>query len=169
MKPVLLAFALCLVTAPAATATGGYDMRGGCSFSASASSATGATSFSGTLQLNATTTSSGPPSTPAPARVDCSLLVNGLEQNASNHLTVSGSGSEAGSQPTSYTAYWGDAVQLCATVAYASGPTDTTCTSSTTVQSPPQATIDAYDAGCAASPIPCAPLVVTVNQSATAP
>jgi hypothetical protein len=143
---VVLALGGLVAAAPAASAAGAGTYHGGCAFDAnSQATLTGPDVYEGVLDVHLLTTDSYVPPLPAAATVTCSLRVDGVEQNPSNHLVVTGSGVEAGAQRTTYTARDGQIVQVCTTVHYldlAGAGDDMNCGELTNSQVPPQQVLD---------------------------
>jgi hypothetical protein len=146
---VVLALGGLVAAAPAASAAGAGTYHGGCAFDANSQAVlTGPDVYDGVLFVRTLTTDSYVPPLPAAATVTCSLRVDGVEQNPSNHLVVTGSGVEVGAQRTTFTAGVGQIVQVCTTIHYldlAGAGDDMNCGEVTNSQVPPQQVIDTLD------------------------
>ena len=137
-----------LVT-PASAAPNAARYEGGCSFSTNSQHLVTGDAMVGYLAVKTVTTDTYLPPMPVLATVECTIEVNGVVQNSTNRLTVSGYGTQNGAQYTTLTAADNDFVRLCISVHYVGvpGAVDTVheCEFGTTLQLPPQWVIDDVD------------------------
>lgn len=144
---LLVALSLCvgaLALPPAANAVTADVIHGGCGYNTDQNATLTGGQNAGTIyDLSVTTTGDTPPR-PIDATVSCWITVNGV-QAPGTRFSYSGAGVQAGADHISFATTDGDRIDMCQSVAYADGTTDTQCPVPVDDSLPPQRVIDALN------------------------
>lgn len=142
MKKILLvtlAIAAASVGAPAAHAAGADTIHGGCFFDTDEQAIV--TSGQNVGVIGDYSVTQDPSGLPTDATVTCSIIVNGVEAPGTR-FSYSGAGVQNGVDRISYTAADTDWVDICQSVTFADGTTQTECPPWSDPSFPPQFVID---------------------------
>jgi hypothetical protein len=144
MKRILvaaIALGMSVLVAPVANASSADSIYGGCFYDNVSNAGPDGDQYVGVIgDLSVTTDGSGAPTA---ATVTCWIEVNGVEA-PNTRFSYSGSGAQAGTDQTSFTALSTDTVRECQWVSYADGTTSSEpdCPEPIDVVVPPPGTVD---------------------------